>query len=85
MSISPGTWPRASPLNRADRAQEGGGPSAPLLLSDREEPLPAVRLIALDLDGTLFNERGEISREDAAAIREASDQGVTVIISTGRP
>lgn len=72
-------------MNSVDRAQNAGGPAAPRLLSDREEPLPVVRLIALDLDGTLFNERGEISREDAVAIREASDRGVTVIISTGRP
>ena len=84
MSISPGTWPRALPLNRVNGARRGCSP-APSLLSDREEPLPTIRLIALDLDGTLFNEEGEISREDAAAIREASDRGVTVVISTGRP
>lgn len=44
-----------------------------------------IQLIALDLDGTLFNSQSRISEKNQTAIRRAVDQGVTVIISTGRP
>lgn len=44
-----------------------------------------ITLVALDMDVTLHNNKSQISPEDAAAIREASAKGVTVIISTGRP
>lgn len=42
------------------------------------------RLIALDMDGTLLNDRQEISERNTAAIRKALDAGVTVCLSTGR-
>lgn len=41
-------------------------------------------LIALDMDGTLLNEDGEISRENKEAILHAQRLGHTVIIATGR-
>ena len=44
-----------------------------------------VSLIALDMDGTLFNGQSEISKEDQDTIREASSRGIHVAISTGRP
>ncbi|MFS0727173.1 Cof-type HAD-IIB family hydrolase [Paenibacillus sp. 1P07SE] len=42
------------------------------------------KLIALDMDGTLLNDRSEISEENAKWIHKALDAGVTVIFSTGR-
>lgn len=42
------------------------------------------KLIALDMDGTLLNDRSEISEENATWIHKALDAGVTVIFSTGR-
>lgn len=42
------------------------------------------RLLALDLDGTLLNDRSEISETNAEWIRRASEAGVTVCASTGR-
>lgn len=42
------------------------------------------KLIALDMDGTLLNDRSEISDENAAAIHAALAAGVTVCFSTGR-
>lgn len=42
------------------------------------------KLVALDLDGTLLNERKEISAENLEAIRQALAAGVAVIFSTGR-
>lgn len=43
-----------------------------------------IKLIALDLDGTLLNSRGEISEQNLAAIRAAEKLGVLVTIATGR-
>lgn len=44
-----------------------------------------VRLIALDLDGTLFTEDKKISEENQKAIREARKKGIEIVIATGRP
>lgn len=43
-----------------------------------------VKLLALDLDGTLLNSRGEISDANRDAIRRAEEAGVLVTIATGR-
>ena len=43
-----------------------------------------IKLLALDLDGTLLNSRGRISEENKQAIRQAEDKGVLVTIATGR-
>jgi HAD superfamily hydrolase (TIGR01484 family) len=42
------------------------------------------RLLALDLDGTLLNDRSEISETNAKWIKHAVEAGVTVCVSTGR-
>lgn len=43
------------------------------------------QLIALDLDGTLFNSESKVSDKNKNAIKKAAAQGVTFVISTGRP
>ncbi|TBL71398.1 HAD family hydrolase [Paenibacillus thalictri] len=43
-----------------------------------------IKLVALDLDGTLLNEHHQVSEENRKAIGEARAQGVTVIVATGR-
>ncbi|SFD37415.1 hypothetical protein SAMN05428981_101111 [Bacillus sp. OV194] len=43
-----------------------------------------IKLIALDMDGTLLNEQLEISEGNRQAIREAQAKGVHVVLSTGR-
>ncbi|MCZ8511825.1 HAD family hydrolase [Paenibacillus filicis] len=43
------------------------------------------KLIAVDMDGTLLNKNKDISEENIRAIREASELGIKVILSTGRP
>lgn len=43
-----------------------------------------VRLIALDIDGTLIDRGGRVSAENRAAIREARQAGATVVLATGR-
>jgi len=43
-----------------------------------------IKLLALDLDGTLLNSRGEIPEKNLEAIQQAEAQGVLVTIATGR-
>lgn len=43
-----------------------------------------IKLIATDMDGTLLNAAHEISEENQQAIRYAQEQGITVVIATGR-
>ncbi len=42
------------------------------------------RIIALDLDGTLLDARGEISAEDTAALRRFAEGGGIVVLASGR-
>lgn len=44
-----------------------------------------IRLIALDLDGTLYNSDGQISIKNRDTLKRAIANGITVIIATGRP
>lgn len=44
-----------------------------------------ISLIALDLDGTLYNSQSKISSHNKEVLKEAIRRGITVIISTGRP
>lgn len=43
------------------------------------------KIIALDLDGTLFSSSGEVTPFTKEQIRYAAGQGITTVISTGRP
>lgn len=43
-----------------------------------------MKLIASDLDGTLLNELGEISPKNEQAIKKALNQGIQVVVATGR-
>ena len=43
-----------------------------------------VKLIALDMDGTLFNSQNEISKKDRETLKKATEAGVAVAVATGR-
>ncbi len=43
-----------------------------------------IRLLALDIDGTLLNPQFHISEDDLAAIRRAHAMGVEIVVATGR-
>lgn len=45
----------------------------------------SIKLVAIDLDGTLLNSNHEVSQENKAAIRKAKEQGVKIVLVTGRP
>ena len=44
-----------------------------------------IKLVALDLDGTLFDNSSHISERNLTAISSITDKGIHVVISTGRP
>lgn len=43
-----------------------------------------IKCIATDMDGTLLTATQEITKENIAAIKKAADQGVEVVVATGR-
>ena len=43
-----------------------------------------VKLIAFDLDGTLFDDRKQLPQENIAALRAAGDAGIHLVPATGR-
>lgn len=45
----------------------------------------AIKLVALDLDGTTLNNDRVISERTRKALREADARGVNIVIATGRP
>ena len=45
----------------------------------------AIKLIALDLDGTTLNNDRVISERNRKALQQASEMGVNIVIATGRP
>ena len=59
-------------------------PDSWLLISARISSHMSIRLIALDLDGTLVNSRWEISQKDLQALAAASERGIQVVVVTGR-
>ena len=42
------------------------------------------RIVALDLDGTLLDRWGEVSAEDAAALRRMRELGALIVLASGR-
>lgn len=49
-----------------------------------EFPHNPYKILALDLDGTLLNEQNSISPRDAQAVRRAQENGVQIVLCTGR-
>jgi hydroxymethylpyrimidine pyrophosphatase-like HAD family hydrolase len=46
--------------------------------------MPPVRMIAVDLDGTLLGADGQVSARNLAAMRAAEESGVELVVATGR-
>lgn len=45
----------------------------------------SIRLIAIDLDGTLLRSDGSVSKRSIDALRAAENAGIVVVVATGRP
>lgn len=44
----------------------------------------AIKLIALDIDGTLLDSRGHVPEENVRAVMEAARRGIEIVLVTGR-
>ena len=44
-----------------------------------------IKLLALDMDGTLLNEEKELMQPQIDAIHKAVEAGVKIVLCTGRP
>ena len=44
-----------------------------------------IKMIGLDLDGTLLNKKKELTENTRRVLREAIDAGILVLMATGRP
>lgn len=44
-----------------------------------------IKVLALDLDGTLTNTKKEITPRTRAALRRAAEAGVRIVLASGRP
>ena len=47
--------------------------------------IPDIRLVAIDLDGTLLDDRKEVGHPTATALRSLPQRGVKVVIASARP
>ncbi|MBD5805624.1 sugar-phosphatase [Limosilactobacillus walteri] len=44
-----------------------------------------IKMVAIDIDGTLINDQREVTPKTVAAIKKASKHGVKIVLCTGRP
>jgi len=65
-------FPSASTITRSSRSS---------FRYNRQMP---IRMIAMDLDGTLLNTSSEVSLENRRAIEEAASRGIEIVLVTGR-
>ena len=72
----------------SDHGVVNSGRGRPALLGSSAVKLylvtPPIRLIAVDIDGTLLNSQFRISEKDLQALRRAHQDGIEVILVTGR-
>src|SRR5690348_5476838 len=94
------TWRKAHKINKIEKRAGVGQWQRALGAANRESRIPilsgvsagefryngsmAVRLIALDIDGTLLDSRWQVSEANCAAIAEAARRGIEVALVTGR-
>ncbi|WP_143805057.1 HAD-IIB family hydrolase, partial [Oenococcus oeni] len=44
-----------------------------------------IKLITIDIDGTLLSSGQQVPKENIQAIRQAVNQGIKIVIASGRP
>jgi Cof subfamily protein (haloacid dehalogenase superfamily) len=65
--------------------QTGDPRACGLLPRQSERPSTDIRLVAIDLDGTLLNDSKQVSDQTAEALRCLTAQGVRTVIASARP
>ena len=43
------------------------------------------KLIAIDLDGTLLNSYGDVSKNTREALKKVKEKGIEIVLASGRP
>ena len=51
---------------------------------DKLEQTGSIKMIAIDMDGTLLGEEGNVSRRNLAALLSAEAAGIEIVVATGR-
>ena len=54
------------------------------MAGERPGPSPRVRVVAVDVDGTLLDSRHQVGQPTRAAVRAARDRGVAVVLCSSR-
>src|SRR5881397_1608353 len=49
------------------------------------EPQPSIKLVAIDLDGTLLDYTKQVSEQTASALRCLPERGIKMVIASARP
>ena len=78
----PGGGRTVMSLSSAPRPEEGAHPSS--TSRPRRMGSPDIRLVALDMDGTLLDSSSKIRPRTVEAIRAALARGVNVVLATGK-
>lgn len=53
-------------------------------MSDINKPTPPIKLVAIDLDGTLLNSQHEMTERTESVLKAAMASGVKILIATGK-
>lgn len=53
-------------------------------MSEQTTMTKSIKLVVVDLDGTLLNSKHAVSERSYAALRKASEQGVQIVLATGK-
>jgi len=67
-----------------DLGGSGFSEAAIITMLELSVPADSLRLIAIDIDGTLLNPEFQISESDLATLRRAHAEGIEIILVTGR-
>src|SRR3954449_10125458 len=66
-------------------SDQSGSPHACGLLAADGSERSGIRLVAIDLDGTLLNDSKQVSDQTAGALRCLPAQGIRTVIASARP
>ena len=74
----------ASEKKKNKKTEEGGKATKAAKKPKVEEKQKLMKMVALDMDGTLLNNGHTLSEASKAKLRELSDLGVKICLATGR-
>ena len=88
LTLTPRMDPASRTPSRRDPpadARAEAPPTRPPELRDLDPPAKPIRMVAIDIDGTLMRSDKQVTRRSARAIAEASRRGVSIVLASARP